>query len=57
MVKTTSQDYAEKIIELLNDQAELDRLKEECRRDAAFYTMTKMIDNFTNGVLLALKNS
>lgn len=46
--------YADKIIDLLRNKQEIERLKEGCRLSAQKHTIEKMVKNFTEGIIQPL---
>ena len=47
--------YAAALIELLQTPAELNRLKAGARASSTYYTVERMVENFAQGILAALK--
>jgi glycosyltransferase involved in cell wall biosynthesis len=52
---TTSKAYAEAVVELLDDPARLETLREGCREAAATYTLDAMVERYADGLLQALE--
>jgi hypothetical protein len=47
--------YAHTIVEALNSQDKLDKLKKGCREDADVYTLEAMVENFYEGIVKCLQ--
>jgi len=47
--------YCDTVVDLLSDRELLARLKEGAKKSASKYSIEKMVDNFTDGVVRALK--
>jgi len=52
----TVEDYATAVIRVLSCPKKLKELSSNCRKDAEVYTMTKMVQNFADGVIKCLSS-
>lgn len=55
MTKTCIDSFSQEIIKLLNDENQLQILVNGCAKSAKLYTMQKMVDNFSNGIIQCLE--
>lgn len=52
----SAEGYAQAVASLLRDPDQLSRLRKGCRQSAQDITIERMVDNFTQGILAALKH-
>jgi glycosyltransferase involved in cell wall biosynthesis len=57
MVADNLREYTDAALELLTDSGLREELAKNCARDADKYTLEKMVDNFTTGIMQVLENN
>lgn len=54
MTENSVEAFANSVMRLLQQPADIEKLRAGCRKSASEYTIEKMADNFTNGILACL---